>query len=70
MSSLTHRPTIDAIIAKNGNFGPNDRVVEILEYRNIFTGGITWKLIYARDDAEYIRNNLACLSQKTIWRRK
>lgn len=68
MSSISHKPTIDKLIANNGAGSP--RVVEILEYENIFDGGTTWKLIYKGDRTDYIKNNLACRSWKSIWRAK
>ncbi len=68
MSSVSHRPTVDKIIAENGKGNPP--VVEIIEYRNIFDGGLTWKLVYKGDNINYIRRSLACLDQRTIWRRR
>lgn len=67
MSSINDRETVDKIIASNGKGRPP--VIEILEYRNIFNGGITYKLIYKGDDVSYIKTSLVCLSQKSIWRR-
>lgn len=68
MSSITGdehgKKTIDAIIAKGGG-----DVKEILTYNNIFNGGLTYKLIYRRDDADYIRNNIAGSNVTSIWRK-
>lgn len=65
MSSINDKATVDQIIANNGRGNP--RIVEIIEYANIFDGRTTYKLIYKGDNAAYIRNNLACRSQKTLW---
>lgn len=68
MSSISSKAIIDDIVAK-ADKGDNRKVVEIIEYQNIFNGGLTWKLIYKGDNANYIRANLACLSQRTYWQR-
>lgn len=68
MASINSREMVDKIIANNGRYSSDPQVVEILEYENIFDGKITYKLIYKRDDAAYIRKNLVCRSMKSIWK--
>jgi hypothetical protein len=71
MSSIQSRSVIDKLIAGNGKYpGDSVIVVEILEYENIFDGGTTYKLIYSKDDAKYIKSNLACRAWKSIWKRE
>lgn len=71
MSSINARSVVDKIIAGNGKY-PGDRqiCVEILEYENIFDGGVTYKLIFQKDNANYIKSSLACRSWKSIWKRE
>lgn len=69
MSSINSRELVDKLIASNGRYGGDPQVVEILQYNNIFDGGVTYKLLYKRDDRKYILNNLVGSNIKSIWRK-
>ena len=72
MATITHRPTVDVLIQNDGIY-PGDEdmpVVKIVEYNNMFDGGLAWGLIYVGDDLMMYHKSPACLNPRTIWEKE
>ena len=68
MATVNSRRIVDQIIQGNGYYDDEDpRVVKIVQYRNVFNGGIAYGLIYQGEDLNRYHTAEACLSPVTIW---
>jgi hypothetical protein len=67
MATVDSREIVDAIIKGNGFYpGDDDRVVRIVQYNNMFNGGIAYGLIYQGEDLNrYFVPQ--CRNAKSIW---
>ena len=66
MASINDKATVDEIIAANGK----DGCIKIVEYRNMFNGGLTYGLVFKGDGkAGYNRyeNSGACIDPVVLW---
>lgn len=70
MSSVT-KNIADKIIAQNGRYSTDPLCIAVIEYENIFDGGLTYKLVYQKDrcTAEQMQERIACRSSRIYWRR-
>jgi hypothetical protein len=69
MATVNDRKTVDLIIQGNGYYPGDDiPVVRIVEYNNMFDGGIAYGLIYRGED---LRRYFVpqCHNAHTIWER-
>jgi len=67
MATINSRETVDEIIRGNGLYPGDDiRVVRIVQYNNIFDGGIAYGLIYAGEDLRRYHTG-ATVNPKVIW---
>lgn len=71
MATINSRTTVDEIIANNGVY-PGDEgmepIIRIVEYNNMFNGGIAYGLIYEGEDINrYFVPQ--CRNAHTIWDR-
>ena len=67
MATINSREIVDAIIAGKGYYpGDSHRVVRIVEYNNIFDGGIAYGLIYAGEDLRRYHTG-ATVNPRVIW---
>jgi hypothetical protein len=67
MATVNDRRTVDLIIEGNGFYPEDDmRVVRIVEYNNMFNGGIAYGLIYEGEslDRYFVPQ---CHNAHTIW---
>jgi len=67
MATITSREIVDEIIAGDGVYMDDDLVVKIVEYKNMFDGGIAWGIIHHFEDPMRYHNAPACRDPKTIW---
>jgi hypothetical protein len=72
MATITQRDIVDEIIANDGKYGSDEDgwdppVVKIVEYNNMFNGGLAWGLIYAHEDPNRYHESGACVNPRTIW---
>lgn len=72
MATITQKDVVDEIIAGNGLYGSEEDgfdplVVKIVEYNNMFNGGIAWGLIYEGEDLNRYHESGACVKPRTIW---
>lgn len=72
MATITQRDIVDQIIANDGRYGSDEEgwdepVVKIVEYNNMFDGGIAWGLIYQGEDLNRYHASGACRKPRTIW---
>jgi hypothetical protein len=67
MATVNSRETVDLIIEGNGIYPGDDiRVVRIVQYNNMFDGGIAYGLIYQGEDLNrYFVPQ--CLNARSIW---
>jgi hypothetical protein len=49
MATITSREVVDAIIAGNGIYEGDPRVLKIVQYNNQFNGGLAYGLVYELD---------------------
>ena len=69
MASVNSREQVDEIIAANGR----DGVVKIVQYNNMFDGGLTYGLVFKTDGKRgYNRyeESLACGNAKILWEKQ
>lgn len=72
MATITDRATVDKIIEGNGIY-PGDEdmpIVKIVEYNNMFNGGVAWGLVYKGDPLFQYEESPACLNTKVIWQKQ
>lgn len=67
MATITSRHIIDEIIADDGKYMDDPLVVKIVEYSNMFNGGLAWGIIYAHEDLNRYHESGACINPHTIW---
>lgn len=67
MATITQRDIVDKIIENNGHYSDDERVVRIVEYNNMFNGGVAYGLIYESEDLYRYHNSPACINPRTIW---
>jgi hypothetical protein len=70
MATVTSRATVDQVILHNGVY-PDDPipVVKIVEYNNMFDGGVAWGLVYEGENPQRYHQSGACINPRTIWER-
>lgn len=67
MATINSREMVDEIIANQGLYpGDHLRVERIVEYNNIFDGGIAYGLIYEGEDLNRYHEG-ATVNPRTIW---
>lgn len=68
MATVNSREIVDAIIAGDGHYEGDPRVVKIVQYNNQFDGGIAYGLVY-ESDGDYMRYERggAILNPKVIF---
>jgi hypothetical protein len=68
MATVNSRAIVDEIIEGNGYYEDDElQVVKIVQYNNIFDGGITYGLIWEGEDPWRYHKGEACLNPRTIW---
>jgi hypothetical protein len=67
MATITQKHIVDEIIASDGRYMDDDLVVKIVEYENMFNGGLAWGIIYHHEDLMRYHNSPACHNPRTIW---
>lgn len=72
MATVNSREIVDEIIAANGLYGNEEdgydpQVIKIVQYNNMFNGGIAYGLIYEHEDPNRYHNADACDNPQTIW---
>ena len=67
MSTVT-KAIADKAIANNGRYHPEDpEIIAVIEYSNIFDGGAAYKLVYAGQSIQQVRDSIACRTSKMYW---
>jgi len=71
MATFTDKALIDELIANDGHYEDDPRVLKIVEYNNQFNGGLAWGVVYEMEthpDA-YNRYEMsgACHNPRVIW---
>ena len=69
MATIDSREMVDKIIANNGRYSTDPRVVKIVQYNNIFDGRLAYGLIYKGERLDRYDNCLGS-NQKCIWEYK
>ena len=69
MSSVS-RAIADKVVERNGRYSTDPLCIGVIEYANIFDGGLTYKLVYKGQDIEYVQSTIACQSSRVYWRRE
>lgn len=70
MASINSRDIVNEIIAADGFYFDDERVIKIVQYNNMFDGGLTYGLVYASDGkASYDRyeDGGACIDAVVLW---
>ena len=67
MATITQKHIVDDIIAADGRYEGDPLVIRIVQYNNMFNGGIAYGLIYDGEDPMRYHNAPACDNPKTIW---
>lgn len=67
MATITSKAVIDEIIANDGHYEGDPLVVKVVEYNNMFNGGLAWGIIYAHEDLNRYHESGACIRPRTIW---
>jgi hypothetical protein len=72
MATINDRGTVDKIIRGNGFFDEEDdlRVVRIVQYNNMFNGGIAYGLIFETEPLNRYHDSPNCHNVKTLWEYK
>ncbi len=74
MATVTSKQIVDEIIAGDGIYGSEENgfdppVILIVEYHNMFNGGLAWGLVYEHEDPMRYHRSEACIDARTIWER-
>ena len=69
MATINSRKLVDELIAKNGRYSGDAQVVKIVQYNNMFDGGLAYGLIYKGEPLNRY-DNCAGSNQKCIWEAK
>jgi hypothetical protein len=67
MATINSIEMVEDIIANNGYYEGDPRVVRIVRYNNQFNGAKAYGLIYAGDDPDRYHKSPACINPETIW---
>ena len=67
MATINDHETVRKIISNNGYHKGDIRVVKIVQYNNMFNGGLAYGLIYKGEDRERYHNSGACHNPITLW---
>ena len=66
MATISSWDTVDQIIRNEGRYEDDPPIVRIVEYNNMFNGGLAWGLIYS-DEPKNRYHEGACIDPRTIW---
>ena len=55
------------IIANDGYYLDDERVTQVVTYNNQFDGGLTYALVYGRNNPRKYHDSPACLNVRAIW---
>lgn len=69
MATVNSKSIVDHIIEHDGHYDDDPVVVRIVEYKNMFNGGVAWGLIYQHEDPERYHKSAACIDPRIIWDR-
>ena len=68
MATITQPEIIEEIIANDGYYEGDPRVVKIVKYQNMFNGGDAWGLVYETDgDPMRYERGGACINPKVVF---
>ena len=70
MATISSKHVVDEIIANDGHYEGDPRVIKIVEYNNQFNGDLAWGIVYEIDPPQ-ARNryeeSAACHNARVIW---
>lgn len=69
MSTITSKEIVDETIANNGVYPGDPPVIKIVQYNNMFNGGLAWGFVYEHEDPMRYENSPACHNPVVIWER-
>lgn len=67
MATINSKEIVDEIIAGNGYYEDDPRVVKIVKYTNNFGGKLCYGLIYQSEDLDRYHASEYILSPETLW---
>jgi hypothetical protein len=67
MATINSRVIVDAIIAGDGHYQGDTRVIKIVQYNNQWDGALAYGLIYQGEDPTRYDNAPACHNPLTLW---
>lgn len=68
MATITNKNIVDDIIAGDGYYEGDPRVVKIVEYENQWNHAPAWGVVYEIDrDKDRYEHGEACLNPRVIW---
>ena len=65
--STVSKDIADKVIA--GDYSDGPAVIGIIEYTNVFNGGLAYKLVYQGQDIEHAKERIMCKSAVVYWRK-
>lgn len=66
MATINDRKQVDEIIASNGKGG----VIKIVQYNNMFDGGLAYGLVFKGENRMNYENSPACRNPVVLWEKK
>ena len=67
MATINSREIVDAIIAGDGHYLGDPRVIKIVQYENQWNGGLAYGIIYEGEDPMRYHNSASCHNPQTLW---
>jgi hypothetical protein len=65
--ATVNKKIADEIIANDGYYEGDPRVVKVVKYQNQFNGEDAYGIIYSHEDPMRYHNSPACINPETVW---